>query len=134
LKNIPNVREMDAWDGKQKLSGVREGYVFTEEDRVAGRPPESAFEPISLARILRATLVQVPMKELTLQDTQHGQKCLKAFDAADGTIDLEDADYSWLKPILERELPKTWGFNAPTILEAFCENGQVASRAERRRR
>lgn len=44
----------------------------------------------------------------------------KAFeDASDnGFLILEEADYSFLKRIIEKDIPATWGFN-PDISQAF---------------
>ena len=136
MKTIPNPPYIESWDGETRLRGVRPAWKPPEDERdeyAAGKPvPESEIIDYSLAQILRSTVLNYQQrdelfsaeekkapKSPEMADMRHGFKCLDAFEKAGEVIEMEDADYDWLKPILERDLPRVWSFNAPTILDLF---------------
>ncbi len=85
--------------------------------------------PATLLDLTKTLVGRVPLESLTMADAISGKRVIEACASANGTLDLEDADYDWLKVVVETHAPHIYGINAAVLKEAL---GSSESRQVRR--
>jgi len=114
-------------DNAEPVKAIGTDQPFTIEwDMEKG--PTAAYP----ADLIRLVIQSLPIEGWTLVDSRHGARCLEAvLKPENGTVDLEDADYDWLRRVVTDHAPKLLGINAVLLDDAL--NLADGSRAERRR-
>ena len=92
---------------------------------------EKGAESAYPADLIRLVIQRLPTDGWTLVDSRHGARCLEAImKPANGAVELEDADYDWLRRMVNDHAPKLLGINAVLLDDALSLADE--SRAERR--
>lgn len=95
----------------------------------AEKGPETAY-PADLIRLL---LARLPTEGWSLVDSRHGARCLEAvMKPANGAVELEEADYEWLRRMVQDQAARLLGISAVYLDDML--SAADGSRAERRRR
>lgn len=99
--------------------------IGVDNDPIQRLNNDGSKEILSFAEILKITIASMPYQGLTMEDSATGggiiNKIAKLEDDAE-RLELESHEYRWLKKSLEKQLPKTWGFNGNLIIELFNDN------------
>jgi hypothetical protein len=104
------------------MTAAGKPFTMTEQDGIQHNA--------SLADVISHFCHQLPMQQMTMLDATHGTRVVQASLQANGVLELEDADYSWLVSKVDEYAPRIYGINAVMLREAL---GPAENRERRRR-
>ena len=73
----------------------------------------------NVADIFQLLIINLRPDALTMGDVVSANRIWKVMDKAGEVIEIEDADFTWLKKITDSVAPKIFGINAIILSEAL---------------